>query len=235
MGQLQLTQIYSYPIKSCRGISHERISLDRRGLHQDRRWMLVDSKDQFITQRQLSEMSLLQTQMAEGQILVDFPGQEPLTLPVSLDTGAARKVRVWDDECLALEASASVNNWFSQALGQDLRLVYMPESTERHVDPDYARETDITSFSEVAILGTYRGLPAGDYPKILLDFSSVEYINSSGIALIITMLMEAGKAGQKIVCFGLTPHFQKVFEMVGLKKYTSLHATEEEGLAALQG
>ena len=95
-------------------------------------------------------------------------------------------------------------------------------------------EGDITSFSEAAILGTYRGLPTGDYPKILLDFSKVEYINSSGIALIITMLMEAGKAGQKIVCFGLTPHFHKVFEMVGLKKYTSLHHTEEEGLAALE-
>ncbi len=95
-------------------------------------------------------------------------------------------------------------------------------------------EGDITSFSEVAILGTYRGLPQEDYQKILLDFSSVEYINSSGIALIITMLMEAGKSDQKIVCFGLTPHFQKVFEMVGLKKYTSLLHTEEEGLAELK-
>jgi anti-sigma B factor antagonist len=95
-------------------------------------------------------------------------------------------------------------------------------------------EGDITSFSEAAVLGTFRGLPREDYPKILLDFSNVEYINSSGIALIITMLMEAGKSEQKIVCFGLTPHFQKVFEMVGLKKYTSLHATEEEGLAALR-
>lgn len=49
------------------------------------------------------------------------------------------------------------------------------------------------------------------------------------------MLMEAGKASQTVQCFGLTPHFRKVFEMVGLMKYTSLHADEDAGLAALKG
>lgn len=39
-------------------------------------------------------------------------------------------------------------------------------------------EGDITSFSEAAILGTFRGLPADTYPKVLLDFTKVDYINS---------------------------------------------------------
>lgn len=95
-------------------------------------------------------------------------------------------------------------------------------------------EGDITSFSEAAVLGTYRGLPADAYPACLLDFKKVEYINSSGIALIITLLMEASKAGRKVHCCGLTPHFKKVFEMVGLLKYTVLHPEEDAAVAALK-
>jgi anti-sigma B factor antagonist len=90
---------------------------------------------------------------------------------------------------------------------------------------------DITSSSKAAVLGTYQGLPQSA-TRILLDFSKVEYLNSSGIALIIQMLMEAGKAGQSIQTFGLSPHFQKVFTMVGITKYTALHPDERAACAA---
>ena len=95
-------------------------------------------------------------------------------------------------------------------------------------------EGDITSFSEAALLGTYRGLPPDEHKSILLDFTKVEYINSSGIALIITMLREASSANQRVHCFGLTPHFKKVFEMVGLLRYTAIHPDEGAGLEALK-
>jgi anti-anti-sigma factor len=93
-------------------------------------------------------------------------------------------------------------------------------------------EGDITSTSEEAVLGKYNGLAAGTN-KILLDFSKVPYLNSSGIALVIQLLMAANKAQQKVVCFGLSPHFVKVFTMLGLAKYTSLHADEAAALAAV--
>ena len=95
-------------------------------------------------------------------------------------------------------------------------------------------EGDITSFSEAAVLGTFRGLPKETYRDCLLDFTKVDYINSSGIALIITLLMEASKENRKVHCFGLTPHFKKVFEMVGLLKYTVLHPDETVAVAALR-
>ncbi len=90
---------------------------------------------------------------------------------------------------------------------------------------------DITSASKAAVLGTYQGLPA-ESKRILLDLSKVDYINSSGIALIIQMLMQAGKAGQTIQTFGLSAHFQKVFTMVGMTKYTQLHPDEATAAAA---
>jgi len=95
-------------------------------------------------------------------------------------------------------------------------------------------EGDVTSASKDAVLGTYQNLPH-DTKEILLDFSKVPYLNSSGIALIIQLLIEASKASRKVQTFGLTPHFIKVFTMLGLEKYTSLHPDERAAKAATAG
>lgn len=92
---------------------------------------------------------------------------------------------------------------------------------------------DITSASEEAVLGEYKKLPAAT-DKILLDFAKVPYLNSSGIALVIQLMMAASKVPQKVVCFGLSAHFVKVFTMLGLAKYTTLHADEAAAKAAVQ-
>jgi anti-sigma B factor antagonist len=86
-------------------------------------------------------------------------------------------------------------------------------------------EGDITSASEDALLGKYGALDNA-VERILLDFSKVPYLNSSGIALVIQLLIAASKVPRKVVCFGLSAHFVKVFTMVGLAKYTTLYADE---------
>jgi anti-sigma B factor antagonist len=92
---------------------------------------------------------------------------------------------------------------------------------------------DIASTSKDAIMDAYHGLGAAA-PKVLLDFSGVEYINSSGIAIIIQVLLEASKSGEHTVgIFGLTPHFNKVFTMVGVAKYATMSPDEPTALAAL--
>ena len=92
---------------------------------------------------------------------------------------------------------------------------------------------DISSSSKDAILGAYNAL-ASDISRVLLDFSGVEYINSSGIAIIIQLLMEASKSGSRVIgIYGLTPHFQKVFTMVGIAKYAKMSADEGGALAEL--
>jgi anti-sigma B factor antagonist len=92
---------------------------------------------------------------------------------------------------------------------------------------------DISSASKDAVVGTYQALDKDAHKRILLDFKGVEYLNSSGIALIIQVLMEAHKSGQTIAICGLTPHFTKVFTMVGITKYATLYSDEAAALAAL--
>lgn len=90
---------------------------------------------------------------------------------------------------------------------------------------------DISSTSKDSVLGAWQTV-SGVTP-VLLDFTKVDYINSSGIALIIQMLMEADKSTRKVAIFGLTPHFQKVFTMVGIAKYAGLHKDEPTAVSSL--
>jgi anti-anti-sigma factor len=94
-------------------------------------------------------------------------------------------------------------------------------------------EGDIASTSKEAVIGLYQSLSKDDAKLILLDFTKVDYINSSGIALVIQLLIEASNSGQKVVAFGLSAHFTKVFTMVGITKYAGLYATQDQALAAL--
>ena len=94
-------------------------------------------------------------------------------------------------------------------------------------------EGDISSTSKDAVLGAYQALPKESAKLILLDFTKVDYINSSGIALVIQLLIEASNSVQKVYAFGLSPHFVKVFTMVGITKHAQLFAGQAEALAAL--
>ena len=94
-------------------------------------------------------------------------------------------------------------------------------------------EGDISSASKEAVVGAYQGLSKEKVKTILLDFTKVDYINSSGIALVIQLLMEAANSGQKVGAFGLSAHFQKVFTMVGITKYAKLLPDQAAALAAL--
>jgi len=94
-------------------------------------------------------------------------------------------------------------------------------------------EGDIASTSKEAVLGAYQALPKATTRLVLLDFTKVDYINSSGIALVIQLLIEASNTAQTVSAFGLSAHFAKVFTMVGITKYAQLFPSQTEALAAL--
>ncbi len=92
---------------------------------------------------------------------------------------------------------------------------------------------DISSASKEAVSGSYAALDGATHRHILLNFKGVQYMNSSGIALIIQLLMEASRAGQSVAICGLNPHFTKVFTMVGITRYATLYPEEPAALAAM--
>ena len=94
-------------------------------------------------------------------------------------------------------------------------------------------EGDIAGTSKNTVLATFHGLPKDASRYVLLDFTKVGYINSGGISLMVQLLMEADKAGQKVHVFGLSHHFEKVFAVAGIDKYAKLSHDLSSALASL--
>lgn len=87
---------------------------------------------------------------------------------------------------------------------------------------------EFSGTSEDLVLNAYKEVTEGGATKILLRFGDGFYINSAGIAILILMVSQANQANQKLAAVGLSPHFQKIFRLIGLTAYLDIFATEEE-------
>ena len=160
---LSLASIHLYPIKSLGGFEVAQARLTDRGLQHDRRWMLVDEDDRFVSQREIATMACLHcTPHDYGFRVTDIRSGATLDMPWQFAEGAECSVIVWDDRMTALEADGSFSAWFCERLGRTLRLVYMPERSERAVDRTYAE--GITSFSD-------------GFPYLIISQASLDDLN----------------------------------------------------------
>jgi anti-anti-sigma factor len=89
---------------------------------------------------------------------------------------------------------------------------------------------DVTAITGETIEEAYQKVSNAGAKKILLYFDKDGYINSGGIAILIGIASESRKKEQRIRLTGLSSHFQKIFNMVGLTKYTEIFPTEELAL-----
>ena len=144
-----LSQIYIYPIKSLAGIQVNQWEVTQTGLKYDRKWMLVDKQQQFLSQRRLPKMALLKTQIIDQQLIVSAPAQDDLLIKLEAPgTTATQAVTLWHDQCVAQEVNQQASQWFSGFLSTPCTLVYQPEESIRTVDQKYALANDQTSFSD---------------------------------------------------------------------------------------
>ncbi len=164
---MKLTQINIYPIKSLGGISFSSAVVEKRGLRYDRRWMLINSNNDFMTQRQYPQMALLQTAIDGGFLVVHHKKNKTALIKIPLQNNSTEQIEVpvWDDFCIAQTSSKEIDNWFSTALNEKCRLVYMPDSTRRIVDPKYSPQEKIVSFADA-------------YPFLIIGEKSLEDLNS---------------------------------------------------------
>ena len=149
---MQLSEIWIYPIKSLGGICLEQSIVTHRGLEHDRRWMLVDQKGVFLSQREYPELALFQPSIQGEWLTISHQETGRGTVQFSLSqkiNADLIDVMVWEDGLKAQEVSPEISAWFSQILGCTVRLVYMPNESLRPVDSDYAiSPTNHTSLSD---------------------------------------------------------------------------------------
>jgi anti-anti-sigma factor len=92
---------------------------------------------------------------------------------------------------------------------------------------------DITSFSEPFLNEAYAQANEQGADKILLNVDDGTYINSGGIAVLIQILAQTKKNNQQISLTGLSDHFKKIFNMVGITKFADIHSDVQSALRAM--
>lgn len=147
---MKLQDIYIYPIKSLGGVRLEKAEVQVKGLKYDRRWLLIDEHNKFITQRKLHHMALLKVELKEEGLEI-FHKQQPqkkIFIPFELRTGKKLNVEIWEDTVEAELVGGQADSWFSDILGIACRLVLMPLKTERKLKPEYAVNDESVSFAD---------------------------------------------------------------------------------------
>ena len=91
---------------------------------------------------------------------------------------------------------------------------------------------EVTAATESALMDAYARATATGARMVLLNFSGLEYMNSSGIGLLVTLLIRANRQGQKIAAFGLTDHYKDIFELTRLDEAIKIYDDESTALAA---
>ena len=90
---------------------------------------------------------------------------------------------------------------------------------------------DIDGSAEHELYDAYREAEKEGTSRIVLNFSEVEYINSTGIALIVGLLAQARKSRRGLAVFGLNSHYVEIFQITRLADFMTIYPSEESALA----
>ncbi len=159
-----LASLHVYPIKSCAGVALDECLLIETGLEFDRAWMVVDSEGEFVSQRELPRMALVQCTLKHSELVLRAPGM--LALHLALDTvEQPTRVRVWDDEVAAYDMGDLAARWFSDFLRQELRLA--------RFDPEHKRLSNRAWTGAIEAENAF----SDGYPLLVVSQASLDGLN----------------------------------------------------------
>jgi uncharacterized protein YcbX len=163
---MQVSEVNVYPVKSCGGTSLVESRIDARGFVNDRRWLVVNERCHFQTQREIARMALIKPQVDELSLRLTAPEIDDFELPA--DQGGQRvEVKIWKDSGVgAIDQGDEAAEWLSTFLKRKVRLVRFADDYFRQVSQTYApRETDQVGFAD-------------GYPFLFISEASLEDLNT---------------------------------------------------------
>ena len=93
----------------------------------------------------------------------------------------------------------------------------------------------VTSAAELPLMNAYEEATRNRVRAIILNFSDLEYMNSSGIDLLVTMLIRVNRQKQHMLTYGLSDHYQQIFELTRLNEAIGIYPDEASALRAANG
>ena len=164
MASLTVSEIWIYPIKSLGGIRLPSAKVLEKGLEHDRRWMLIDENNTFMTQRIFPSMALFKLLIAKNQFIITHQTNS-IDLPIdyAVDQNPIQ-TKVWDDDVITFEVSEAHSTWFSNQLKMKCKLVSFPEKNLRPVEANYKINDEQVSLADA-------------YPFLIIGETSLADLN----------------------------------------------------------
>jgi uncharacterized protein YcbX len=149
-----------YPIKSCHGIPVSSVRIVETGIERDREWMIVDTENQFVTQRQIPAMANIRPRLGQKSMTIGFKDwTDEVSLPLD-EIGEPVTVQVWRDECAACESSPAASEFVSMALSRNVKLVRRVHTDKRFVSdrnaPQWGRHACLSFADAFPILAVFK-------------------------------------------------------------------------------
>lgn len=170
---VRVSGLFSYPIKSCAGISHETAVLETTGLAHDREWMLVDTRyspARFITQREQPLLATVRVDLdAMGSLVLSSSGAETLHVSRPNDARSLIRVKVWSSEVFGITVNEVAAAWFAKILGMSashLALVFFHREYPRVCNAKFAGDSGAQTFF------------ADGYPVLVTNQASLDDLNT---------------------------------------------------------
>ncbi|MFM9825431.1 MOSC domain-containing protein [Flavobacterium sp.] len=155
-----VTELYIYPVKSLAGIPVETALAQEMGFENDRRWMLIDNENQFITQRNHPVLTQFFPKINESSIEISYLDKKhEFSISESSDIPIFSKV--WDDETTVFEVNGTTSKWFSEILGFGCKLVKIGDRIHT--------STQLNKSLNVSL--------ADGYPYLLMGSKSFDFLN----------------------------------------------------------
>jgi uncharacterized protein YcbX len=168
MSNGKVTGLYIYPVKSCRGISLSELQIGSRGPLHDRKWMIVDENNQFITLRTFSKLAEIKTSV-QGSFLHLYAGQNKILVNFSEECSIVEDVTIWGKTFKAGIENKSINEALSDFLSKSVKLVRYQSQSFRDLEEFATSAVKETTFTD-------------SKPVLLANMGSLDDLNSKLVA-----------------------------------------------------
>jgi len=91
---------------------------------------------------------------------------------------------------------------------------------------------EINSSAEPVLMDAYNQACAHGAQNVLINFTDLVYMNSSGIGLLVTLLIRARRQNQRLMAFGLNDHYRQIFELTRLNEAITIYPSEDDAVKA---
>jgi MOSC domain-containing protein len=163
---ITISSLIYYPIKACRGFEVESAQVERMGLQDDRRMMVVTNEGEFLTQREHSKLAWVTPTLEDRVLTLSAPNFDSIRVSVE-KTGTTQPVNIWHSKGVpAIDQGDESAQWFSDWLGASVRLVHIADGIQRRLNPQYAINAD-----------DHTGFADG-YPILIISEESLHDLNA---------------------------------------------------------